>query len=99
MTVTVTQWKVSALKWTPQPDGTYKIRITGDGHYDYSHLESLGDSTKDGNSANAGAFGEGTRIVAVNLLSHLDTPYVEYACGDWSMRFGRSSPMIFKPLI
>ena len=76
---------------TPQPDGTYKIRITGDGHYDYSHLESLGDSTKDGNSANAGAFGEGTRIVAVNLLSHLDTPYVEYACGDWSMRFGRSS--------
>ena len=76
---------------TPQPDGTYKIRITGDGHYDYSHLESLGDSTKDGNSANAGAFGEGTRIVAVNLLSRLDTKYVEYACGDWSMKFGRSS--------
>ena len=79
------------IEVTPQPNGSYKIRITGDGHYDYSHLESLGDSTKDGDSANAGAFGEGTRIVAVNLLAHLDTPYVEYACGDWAMRFGRSS--------
>ena len=75
----------------PEADGSYKVRITGDGHYDYSHLESLGDSTKDGNSKNAGAFGEGTRIVAVNLLSKLDTPYVEYGCGDWKMTFGRSS--------
>lgn len=75
----------------PDADGSYKVRITGDGHYDYSHLESLGDSTKDGQGKSAGAFGEGTRIVAVNLISRLDTPYVEYGCGDWKMTFGRSS--------
>lgn len=74
-----------------KPDGTYRVRVSGEGHYDYSHLESLGDSTKDGNAENAGSFGEGTRIVAVNLLAHPDTHYVKYACGDWGMTFGRSS--------
>ena len=74
----------------PEADGSYRVRVTGDGHYDYSHLEALGDSTKDGDGANAGAFGEGTRIVAVNLLAK-DTPSVKYACGDWTMTFGRSS--------
>ncbi len=79
------------IKIDREPDGSYRVRISGDGQYDYSHLESIGDSTKDGDFDNAGAFGEGTRIVAVNLLSHLDTPYVKYACGDWEMNFGRSS--------
>ncbi len=79
------------IKIDRDPDGSYRVRISGNGQYDYSHLESIGDSTKDGDFDNAGAFGEGTRIVAVNLLSHLDTPYVKYACGDWEMNFGRSS--------
>jgi len=79
------------IKIDREPNGSYIVRISGDGQYDYSHLESIGDSTKDGDFDNAGAFGEGTRIVAVNLLSHLDTPYVKYACGDWEMNFGRSS--------
>lgn len=79
------------IKIEKETDGTYKVRISGDGLYDYSHLKKIGDSTKDDDFSNAGGLGEGTRIVAGNLLSHLDTPYVKYACGDWEMNFGRSS--------
>ncbi len=76
---------------TKNDDGKYTIRIEGLGNYDYSHLQSLGDSTKDDEDSAAGKFGEGTRIVAVNLLSKLDTNYVKYGSGDWSMEFKRSS--------
>lgn len=79
------------IKIDKEPDGTYKVKISGKGLYDYSHLKKIGDSTKDDDFSNAGGWGEGTRIVAGNLLSHLDTPYVKYACGDWEMNFGRSS--------
>ncbi|MDY6383039.1 MAG: hypothetical protein SPL70_03955, partial [Cyanobacteriota bacterium] len=72
-------------------EGKYLIKISGEGHYDYDRLESLGNSSKDGDSSNAGAFGEGTRIVAVNLLARPDTKNIKYACGDWEMNFGRSS--------
>ena len=72
-------------------DGKYTIRIEGLGKYDYSHLQSLGDSTKDDDAFSAGNFGEGTRIVAVNLLSKPGTNYVKYGSGDWSMEFNRSS--------
>ena len=72
-------------------DGKYTIRVEGAGNYDYSHLQSLGDTTKDDDEFAAGTFGEGTRIAAVNLLSKLGTSYVKYGCGDWSMEFNRSS--------
>ena len=72
-------------------DGSYKVRINGDGHYDYSHLESLGDSTKDGDSSSAGGYGEGAGIVAGSLLADPDVNYVRYGSGEWSSTFGRSS--------
>ncbi len=70
----------------------YKIRISGEGKYDYKHLESIGSTTKDSNSANAGFYGEGSKIVAVNLLANgYGVPFVEYACGDWKLKFSSSS--------
>lgn len=79
---------------TKNADGSYTVKISGDGNYSYNHLEALGASGKDADGDNAGFFGEGTRIVAVNLLSKLDTSYVKYACGDWEMTFGRNSDNI-----
>lgn len=69
----------------------YVVKVSGEGNYDYEHLEYLGDSDKEFDPHSAGNFGEGTRIVAVNLLANRNAPYVKYACGDWAMTFNKSS--------
>lgn len=74
----------------------YKIRVSGDGHFDYEHLKRIGASDKPDDAYNAGSFGEGTRIVAVNLLANKNVPGVKYACGDWAMTFEKSSDDISK---
>ncbi len=79
------------IKISRNNDRTYKIRIEGLGKYDYSHLQTLGSSTKENDTQSAGFFGEGTRIVAVSLLSNEGTSYVKYGCGDWNLEFNRSS--------
>lgn len=72
-------------------NGAYKIRVNGEGHFDYEHLKRIGASDKADDEFNAGSFGEGTRVVAVNLLANKNVPGVKYACGDWSMTFESSS--------
>lgn len=72
-------------------NGAYKIRVSGEGHFDYEHLKRIGASDKADDEFNAGSFGEGTRVVAVNLLANKNVPSVKYACGDWAMTFESSS--------
>lgn len=50
----------------------------------------MGSSTKH-DPLDAGGYGEGTRAVAVSLLSKADITNVKYASGDWAMTYGRSS--------
>ncbi len=69
---------------------TYKIKISGESSWDYAHLDKMGSSTKH-NPLDAGGYGEGTRAVAVSLLSKPDIKNVKYASGDWTMTYGRSS--------
>lgn len=71
-------------------DGKYKIKISGESTWDYSHLAQMGSSTKH-DPLDAGGYGEGTRAVAVSLLSKADITNVKYASGDWAMTYGRSS--------
>lgn len=71
-------------------DGKYKIKISGESSWDYSHLDQMGSSTKH-DPLDAGGYGEGTRAVAVSLLSKADITNVKYASGDWAMTYGRSS--------
>ena len=71
-------------------DGKYKIKISGESSWDYSHLDQMGSSTKH-DPLDAGGYGEGTRAVAVSLLSKADITNVKYASGDWTMTYGRSS--------
>lgn len=71
-------------------DGKYKIKISGESSWDYSHLDQMGSSTKH-DPLDAGGYGEGTRAVAVSLLSKADIKNVKYASGDWAMTYGRSS--------
>ncbi len=47
-------------------DGKYKIKISGESSWDYSHLDQMGSSTKH-DPLDAGGYGEGTRAVAVSL--------------------------------
>lgn len=71
-------------------DGKYKIKISGESSWDYTHLDQMGSSTKH-DPLDAGGYGEGTRAVAVSLLSKADITNVKYASGDWAMTYGRSS--------
>lgn len=71
-------------------DGKYQIKISGESSWDYSHLDQMGSSTKH-DPLDAGGYGEGTRAVAVSLLSKADITNVKYASGDWTMTYGRSS--------
>ena len=71
-------------------DGKYKIKISGESSWDYSHLDNMGSSTKH-DPLDAGGYGEGTRAVAVSLLSKADITNVKYASGDWAMTYRRSS--------
>ncbi len=71
-------------------DGKYKIKISGESSWDYSHLDQMGSSTKH-DPLDAGGYGEGTRAVAVSLLSKADITNVKYASGDWAMTYERSS--------
>lgn len=71
-------------------EGKYKIKISGESSWDYSHLDQMGSSTKH-DPLDAGGYGEGTRAVAVSLLSKADITNVKYASGDWAMTYGRSS--------
>ena len=71
-------------------EGKYKIKISGESSWDYSHLDNMGSSTKH-DPLDAGGYGEGTRAVAVSLLSKTDITNVKYASGDWAMTYRRSS--------
>ncbi len=82
-----------------QEDGKYTVTIKGLGNYDYEHIENTGSSTKDDDYESAGFYGEGTKILAVNLLSKMDTPFVEYGCGEWKMTLGRSSDNLKEALM
>ncbi|MBQ2983505.1 MAG: hypothetical protein IJD57_01760 [Candidatus Gastranaerophilales bacterium] len=79
------------IKISRNDDYTYRVRVEGLGKYDYSHLQTLGSSTKENDTQSAGFFGEGTRIVAVSLLSNEGTSFVKYGCGDWNLEFNRST--------
>ncbi len=69
----------------------HKIRISSDSTFSYKHLESLGSTTKWEDTKNAGAFGEGTRMVTVALLAKYNSPEVTFSSGNWKMQFTRDN--------
>ncbi|MCD8024306.1 MAG: hypothetical protein LUE64_02095 [Candidatus Gastranaerophilales bacterium] len=66
----------------------YTVRVEGNGVYDVSSLLEMGSGNKLGESPyNAGGFGEGSRIVATNLLAKNKTKNIRYASADWIKDF------------
>ncbi len=68
---------------TKQPNGSVKVKISGQGLYDYRSLQLLGSGNKVESGYNAGGFGEGSKILAANLLGKGETSAVTYSCADW----------------
>lgn len=78
------------IEVTKTENNTYKVKVSGESSWDYRHLDEMGSSTKH-DPLDAGGYGEGTRAVAVSLLSKPDINNVKYASGAWTMTYGRSS--------
>lgn len=72
-------------------DGIYDVLIKGKSSYDIAYLQHLGATNKDnGNNLvfnAAGGFGEGAKIVALQLLRDYQCDHVEYASGNWKAVF------------
>lgn len=68
----------------------YKVRVTGNGTYDYRLLEETGASDKPDYSQSGGHYGEGAKVAAVSLLNKDDVDFVQYGCGEWVKTFNRA---------
>ena len=75
----------------------YTVRIEGNGTYPYDFIQYIGKGTKFEDAKSAGGFGEGSKILACNLLARQDkkgkfsTDYVKYSSADWQITLSRSS--------
>ena len=75
----------------------YTVRIEGNGTYPYDFIQYIGKGTKFEDAKSAGGFGEGSKILACNLLARQDqkgkfsTDYVQYSSADWKIDLTRSS--------
>ena len=68
-------------------NGQYSIKIDGKGLYDYDRLLDWGDSSKPDKPRSAGYNGEGTKIIAGNLLLTKGASSVKYSAGEWELAF------------
>ncbi|MBY0405274.1 MAG: hypothetical protein K2X66_15350, partial [Cyanobacteria bacterium] len=66
---------------------TYKVQIIGLGQYDYEKSYILGASDKQDDDHNAGGYGEGLKIIALNLLRDYGAKYVKVSSANWAMTY------------
>lgn len=69
------------------PNGHYRIRISGNGVFDYDKLRLLGNTTKTSNLADAGGFGEGSKVVIANMLANGNAEEIIFRSADWELIF------------
>ena len=71
------------MKFTPQPDGSYKVRIEGDSIYTPDKAIYIGESTKKDNANAAGNYGEGLKMATLKLLRDKGANDVKYGSDNW----------------
>lgn len=75
--------RLSDLKGVPN----YRVQIFGQGQYDYEKAFVLGASDKQGDDDNAGGYGEGLKIIALNLLRDYQAEFVKVSSANWAMSY------------
>lgn len=81
-----------------QADGRTKVKIFGKGLYEPELLQYLGSGNKLQDAANAGGFGEGSKVLVASLLGKGHTDSVKYACADWELVFGHNGDIVTSTL-
>ncbi|MBE7712490.1 MAG: hypothetical protein E7Z87_01955 [Cyanobacteria bacterium SIG26] len=71
------------LKFTPQADGSFKVRIEGDSTYTPDKAIYIGESTKRNNEKAAGNYGEGLKMATLKLLRDKGAENVRYGSDNW----------------
>jgi cell division protein FtsB len=68
------------------PDSTYTVRIQGEGEYSYHFVRNF-ISSKGADNEAAGGFGEGTKIMTLNLLRDHGAESVTFSSRNWAMEY------------
>lgn len=69
------------------PNGHYKVKISGNGVFNYDKLRLMGDTTKTSDLYDAGGFGEGSKIVIANMLANNNADEIKFRSADWELVF------------
>ncbi|MBY0402474.1 MAG: hypothetical protein K2X66_01125, partial [Cyanobacteria bacterium] len=67
--------------------GKYHVLITGKGQYDYEKAYLLGGTSKDEDDTKAGNYGEGLKVLSLNLLRDYGADSVRMASANWQMTY------------
>jgi hypothetical protein len=65
--------------------GKFKVLITGLGQYDYEKAYLLGGTDKAKDETKAGNYGEGLKVMSLNLLRDFGADSVRMASANWQM--------------
>ena len=68
---------------TRTSNGSYKVRIAGQSTYNCKYIAGDGLSSKSENLYDAGGFGEGLKMVNVQLLAKKISDKISYGSADW----------------
>lgn len=72
--------------------GKHKIKIDASATYDVDKLLALGGTGKKGETATAGGFGEGAKMMALILLRDYGAKQVMFRSGEWQAEFKLDKP-------
>ena len=78
------------LQIEKMPNNETRIRIEGKGIYRHSKLIITGDSQKSQNRANAGGFGEGTKVLSNVLIGNNMVNNIKYGSSNWIVEYSGS---------
>lgn len=80
------------------PNGQTKIKVSGEGLFNYTNLQYIGAGNKISNPYNAGGFGEGSKVLVANILGKKDASSVKFSCADWDLVFGSNGNLMTRTL-
>jgi hypothetical protein len=63
------------------------VKIEGNKEYDYRKLIHLGGTSKTGDVASVGGFGEGTKVMSLVMLRDMGLTDIKFGSGDWQLEF------------
>ena len=74
-------------------DGSYRIKISGNGVFDHGKLVFLGATSKK-DPYDAGGFGEGVKVLSTCMINKGYTPKIRFGSADWELTFDEKDDVI-----